>query len=232
MPLPDPLRQQITDHLAELPHGWCRLEKALRLAEIIIDNKLERIIEIGIFGGRSIVPMALAVREQKRGCVFGLDPWDIEHATEGANGEAQDIWWKNLDFEAIRESFESHVNRHRLWEYLKWSRVGSVEAANMWKDGWADLVHLDADHAEETSCRDVRLWVPKVRESGWFVVDDSNWPTQRKALEILTNELGMAMVGSWSFEDGQAFAIYRKLPGVTQSSADQSRTIIQDLKCA
>lgn len=204
------LRQEITNHLAELPHGWCRVEKAFRLAEIIIENKLENVIEVGIFGGRSIVPMALAVREQGKGCVFGLDPWDNKYALEGDNGKVQEEWWANLDMEAIRESFETHAQKHRLWEWLKWSRIGSVEMSGLWKDEWADLVHLDADHSEETSIRDVWLWVPKVKPGKFFIMDDTNWPTQQKAIELLTTELGLKFIETHSYEDGQAWSLYQK----------------------
>lgn len=204
------LRHEIAQHLDELPHGWCRVEKAWRLAEIIIENKLETIIEIGIFGGRSIVPMALAVREQGKGCVFGIDPWDNKYALEGDNGKEQEEWWAKLDMEAIRESFESHANKHKLWEWLKWSRFGSVEITPFFKDGSWDMVHLDGDHAEVTSCRDVRLWVPKVRPGGFLVMDDVNWPTQAKAVAMLTQELGMGFIEQHEYEDGQAWGLYYK----------------------
>lgn len=208
MPIPDALRTEIHAHLDNLPHGWCRPEKACRLAEIIIDNGLERIIEIGIFGGRSIVPMALAVRHQQRGCVFGLDPWDIQHALEGEIDQAQREWWAKVDLEAIRESFEGHANKHRLWEWLKWMRIGGVEMSALWRDGWADMIHLDADHSEVTSCRDVQLWMPKLRPGGYFIFDDCNWPSQQKAGQILGHS--MQYVETHAYEDGQAFAVYRK----------------------
>lgn len=208
MPLTDQLRSEIREHMNELPHGWCRVEKAEKLAALILEQKLERIIEIGIFGGRSIVPMALACRHQKRGCVHGLDPWDKEHALEGEMDQAQIDWWQKLDLEAIREGFEQHVIKHRLFEWLHWSRFGSVEMAPWFPNGWADLIHLDADHSELASCRDVHLWMPKLRNNGWFIFDDSNWPTQQKAKVILDRTFIHAE--TLAYPDGQAFSIYRK----------------------
>lgn len=207
MAISQELRQEIEEHIPQL-QGWCTIEKGCRLAELIIDNKLERVIEIGIFGGRSIIPMALAMREQKCGCVHGLDPWDKEHALECERDQAQIEWWQKLNIDDIREGFERHVIHHRLFEWLHWSRFGSVEMAHFWPNDWADMIHLDGDHAEETSCRDVKLWMPKVRPGGYFVFDDVNWPSQKKAGEILAQEF--QFIEKHETNDGQSWALYQK----------------------
>lgn len=204
----DPLRREIAEHLDKLPHGWCRLEKANRLAELILEHRVTRAIEIGIFGGRSVAPMALAMRSQGFGYVIGLDPWDVAHALEGDNGEEQAKWWGELQFEPVRQSFIEYVEKAKLSPWLGWLQLGSVEAAPFFADESFDMIHLDGDHSEVTSCRDVGLWVKKLRPGGLFLLDDSNWPTQQKAVGILGREF--KQLETAAFDDGQAYTVYQK----------------------
>lgn len=219
MNITEGFRAEIAAHLDKLPHGWCRIEKAYRLAELILEHKVQRAIEIGIFGGRSIVPMALSMRAQQSGFVIGLDPWDIEHALEGDNGKEQEDWWRTINFPAIKKSFTDHVEASDLSPWLGWLQLGSVEAAPFFGNESFDLIHLDGDHAELTSCRDVELWMPKLKRGGLFILDDSNWPTQQKAKELLFHY--MATIEETGYPDGQAFAVFeRPQPCVTGLSLE------------
>jgi hypothetical protein len=200
MLLTERFKLEIQSHVLAL-QGWCTPEKAWRLAELILDNRLQWAVEVGIFGGRSIIPMALAMREQNYGRVYGLDPWDVAHATEGENGDEQTKWWTTqVDLKSIRTGFEAHVLRHGLLEWLHWFPVGSIEGEGLFQDGWANLVHVDSNHSELTSCRDIRLWSRKLAPDGFLVFDDLDWPSQQRAIAILKSELGFELIedyGSW-----------------------------------
>ena len=62
--------------------GWCTIEKAAKLIELIVSNKLETCVEIGVFGGSSLVPQAMAIRYNGGGLVYGIDPWENNSALE------------------------------------------------------------------------------------------------------------------------------------------------------
>lgn len=226
MNITEGFRAEIAAHLDKLPHGWCRLEKAYRLAELILEHKTQRAIEIGIFGGRSVVPMALAMRAQQSGFVIGLDPWDLEHALEGDNGPEQEQWWQGVKFPEIRRIFVEHIEHSDLSPWLGWLQLGSVEAAPFFGDQAFDLIHLDGDHAELTSCRDVELWLPKLKLGGLFVLDDSNWPTQGKAKGML--DIWCEKIEETSYPDGQAFAIYRRPDTLLQRHFDYVAQQVND----
>jgi hypothetical protein len=53
------------------------------MAALIRREKPSVVVEIGVFGGRSLVPQALALRENKQGVVYGIDPYTAAAATEG-----------------------------------------------------------------------------------------------------------------------------------------------------
>jgi len=55
--------------------GWCSLEKATKLINCIADIKPDLCVEIGVFGGSSFIPQALAIKENGKGEIVGIDPW-------------------------------------------------------------------------------------------------------------------------------------------------------------
>jgi methyltransferase family protein len=38
-----------------------------------------------------------------------------------------------------------------------------------------EVLHIDGNHANETSLADVKKWVPLVKHGGWIIFDDINW---------------------------------------------------------
>ena len=50
--------------MASIP-GWCSEEKALLMMDIIKENKCQHCIEIGVFSGRSLFPIAKAGSSRK-----------------------------------------------------------------------------------------------------------------------------------------------------------------------
>ena len=47
--------------------GWCTDNKASILIDLILESKPTIIVEIGVFGGKSLVPMAFALKENNWG---------------------------------------------------------------------------------------------------------------------------------------------------------------------
>src|ERR1700730_11515979 len=56
--------------------GWCSEEKALNFVDLILTAKPKVCVEIGVFGGASLIPTAFALKHLKEGIVIGIDPWD------------------------------------------------------------------------------------------------------------------------------------------------------------
>ncbi|MBI2810794.1 MAG: class I SAM-dependent methyltransferase [Candidatus Melainabacteria bacterium] len=56
--------------------------------DYIFELKPERVVEIGVFGGKSLVPMACALRANQKGRIYGIDPWDNKESVRGLTEEA------------------------------------------------------------------------------------------------------------------------------------------------
>ena len=64
--------------------GWCSEQKASILVELVLKTRPEKIVEIGVFGGKSLVPMACALKENGSGKIYGIDPWSSAESVVGA----------------------------------------------------------------------------------------------------------------------------------------------------
>lgn len=204
------LQSRIIDFV-QTADGWCTPEKALKLANVILDRAIHTTVEIGIFGGRSLIPMAMACQLQEFGTVTGIDPWTAEAALEGENSKENDLWWsKQIDLEAVYRGFIQRVMSNNITKECRWIRATSEECLPMWPDNSIGLLHLDSNHSEECSVRDVKHWLPKLKKDGVFVLDDSNWASQAKAIETLCKSGGFSVVERFPQSNGQEFAMFSR----------------------
>lgn len=185
--------------------GWCTNEKALYLAGLIIDRAPSKVVEIGIFGGRSLIPMAMAMKAARSGEVWGIDPWSVSAATEGDNGTVNDQWWAGLDLEKIYTGFISEVIKNGLTKDCRWMRCKGEEAIHYFRKGSVDILHQDSNHSELVSCRQVEQWEKKMSKNSVWVLDDTDWPSQAKAMDLIIS-YGFVPIHS----TGQYMAFERK----------------------
>jgi predicted O-methyltransferase YrrM len=192
--------------------GWCTVYKAAKLYELaaLPDTKLA--IEIGVFGGKSLLPIAAAFKRKKAGRVFGIEPWDNAIAVETVTGVENDKWWSEVDLLAIKRHFFKRMTELKLEEYIKILELPSDAAILVFQspryNGKIDLVHIDGAHSLEQSVFDVTYWHRLCRRGGYIVVDDINWTTVGLAFEFLK---GVADLVDTSTNDEQGhFAVFRK----------------------
>lgn len=173
-------KQQALKSLYEL-EGWCSPYKASLMMELVFMMKPEKVVEIGVFGGKSLVPIAFALKEAGTGIVYGIDPWSSSASAEGMEGANHD-WWSNTDHEAILRGLKQKIKKFKLQNQVVLIRKTS-EDADIIED--IDILHIDGNHSEKASYLDVTKWVPLVRSGGFIIFDDITWATTGKAVEWL-----------------------------------------------
>jgi len=182
--------------------GWCPLEKAVALSDLVVEAKPESIVEIGVYGGRSAVPMALAAQTYG-GVVHGVDPWSHAAALEGDVGSENAEWWGKLDLEAIYRGFLDGLCRFGVQDTVRVHRMTDTAALPLFADGSIGLLHVDGNHSAEVSMRYVEQWGPKVAPGGYLVMDDIDWATQADTVAFIERTYApVRKESSW--------AIYRK----------------------
>lgn len=167
------------------------------MAAWILETKAKVIVDIGVFAGRSTIAMGFAARELGDSMVYGIDPWKIDDATEGENDKASADWWRTrADLERMHREAMQWIWDHRLDQWITIIRAPSQNVHQLFPT--IDFLNIDGQHAEVASCRDVEIYVPKVRAGGVVFMDDTAWPQTQKAVSMmdgmcdLVNDTGMA----------------------------------------
>jgi len=199
MSLPDELRQQIETEWI-LAKGWGELERVIEIAKLILEEKPKRCLEVGVFAGRGLITAALALRHVGDGYIVGIDPWKNEPCLEGEN-EANKEWWSKVDFEEIYQELMATIFRLGLENVALTLRARSQDVYWLFND--LDLLVIDGNHSEIVSCRDVEMYLPKVKPGGIISFDDTTWPSTQKALEKVNAQCSIVK----AFEN---HTIYRK----------------------
>jgi predicted O-methyltransferase YrrM len=167
----DPIKQTAFSMMDQL-EGWCSHEKASILIDLIFQTHTQIIVEIGVFGGKSLIPMAYALKVQGSGRIFGIDPWDHRESAHGLTDEIHRNWWGNLDHGPILDTLRDKIDAFELKEQIQLIQNSSAGAEPIEE---IDLLHIDGNHAEEHSFYDVLKWGPLVKKRGWIVFDDIGW---------------------------------------------------------
>ncbi len=190
----------------ELPKldGWCTPEKGKRMAELSRGASL--CVELGVFGGRGLVAIALALADQGFGRADGIDPFTADACADGTNDRENTEWWRGVNFDGIARSAQEALYRLKLTPYASLIRMLSNEVVGFYDDGTVDVLHQDSNHSEEVSSREVALWTPKIRPGGYWIADDTTWPSTKKSQRELE------ALGFTELEEHTSWKVYQRTP--------------------
>lgn len=189
---------------------WCSAEKTTDLANLISEiGEGAKVAELGVFRGQSAFSIALAMKALKHehSELFAIDPWSHEACLEGVSDELNNEWWKSINMNAVYKEFTGAIIVLEVDGFVETMRMKSEEAIGQIK-GLLDMVHIDGNHSEEKSVLDVELWLPKVKQGGYIVMDDVNWPHTEKAVAMLNKACDKIKIGTP--EQGSHYGIYKK----------------------
>jgi len=206
-PPPEPIRSRLRARVeAALPslHGWTSVDKGARLAELVVAAGSRRSVELGVFGGRGTIALAIGHEALGRGEVLAIDPWERAASLEGVNAPENDEWWGKLDHEMIYQSFMRAIAESGVERWCRVLRMRSAEAVHDIPDGSIDVLHQDSNHSEAISTAEVEQWTPKLAPGGLWIADDTDWPTTQRAQARLA-ELGFGVV-----EDHKGWKVFHR----------------------
>jgi predicted O-methyltransferase YrrM len=183
-------------------HGWCTHKKASIMIDLVLALQPKIVVEVGIYGGKSFIPMAYALKKMGSGMAYGIDPWKSDVSAVGME-DVNYEWWLKLDHEMIMRDFLQKVRQFRLQRYVTVLRQTSTETTPM---DSIDLIHIDGNHSEDSAYYDVTKWVPHVRSGGIIIFDDVDWPTTAKAVKWLDENCEPIQL----VEDSNIWGIWRK----------------------
>ena len=196
--LPAETRAGVERLLATLPQdtgGGSSLTKALLVGELIVTNGVHIAVEIGVYRGRFLLPVAFILRSLGRGPAIGIDPYSALHATQHdlaelhPNPEVVERWTSALDWDAVYEEVRRMIDEFDLGAACLIDRRPSRDAATDLPDEGIDLLHVDGNHDRRQVEEDLSLYLPKLRRGGIVVMDDLSWPSVAEAIAARGGEL-------------------------------------------
>lgn len=160
---------------------WCTEQKALTLASMIVALRPKVVVEIGVWSGSSLIPMALAAKalgdwmdpmsRKPVSCrVVAIDPWDPVASAQNQlpiNAE----WWGKAPHEWAYTTFLERLEKFEVGGVVEVIRAKSDDAL---PPAGVGLLHCDGNHGEQ-AIADVHRFAPNVRVGGMVVLDDFYW---------------------------------------------------------
>ncbi len=152
-------------------HGWASVEKAVSLAAYAIANKPLVSVQLGVYGGRDSLPVAMACKFNKRGIIHCVDPWSPQASADGQVTDVDRKWWGDLNHEFIYQGFVDAVNRNGLQEYCVIHRMKSSEFESPPEIGY---LAVDGNHGPD-AVLDTMKFGANVIPGGIVCLDDCTW---------------------------------------------------------
>lgn len=158
--------------------GWAEPGKRVTLANLVFAIRPAVIVEIGVWGGKSLLPMAMAAQSisgpNYRPKVIAIDPWAANESVKG-QGEKDANWWgKEIGqphHEMVYTKFIGKLHELGLREIVEVIRKPSNEVN---PPARIDLCHTDGNHGPQ-ALTDVMRFAPSIPSGGICVLDDLNW---------------------------------------------------------
>lgn len=155
-------------------HGWCSLEKAVTLAVYVESLQPDVVVEVGVWGGRSLIPMIMAAPSKTE--FHAIDPWSAPASVEGQVKPDDKEWWGAIDHELVYADFNRRVlelvNERRL-DGRK-IIVHRMKSDDVTPPPRISIFHCDGNHGPN-ALNDTRRFGANVTVGGVAVLDDLNW---------------------------------------------------------
>lgn len=168
-------------------YGWATPEKGAAFIDLVLEIKPAICVEIGVFGGRSLLPVAAALKFLGEGVIIGIDPWnrnEILPYFDPIKDKLHIDWWSRVNLEHIYYSYLSLLSQFELEDQVVTLRTTSAIASSAITD--IDVLYIDGSHNELLSLMDVQLYLPKVRSGGYIWFNDSLWADTQPAVDLLS----------------------------------------------
>lgn len=178
-PLPNDLKQTVLDAFNKIDVGFCWEEKAIKLAETVLALKPKKAVEIGVWGGKSFIPICVAMEylnnlENTYNQSYGIDVWDAVEASKHYEYPHKEYWGRQDVHNFAYERCMYFVSLLKTAN-VKIIKDTSENACYLFDNGSVDLCHIDGNHSAEEFTRDILNWWPKLSIGGVLVLDDIGW---------------------------------------------------------
>jgi predicted O-methyltransferase YrrM len=162
--------------------GWA--SQSPLFAQVIDKTKPREIVEVGTWKGASAIHMAkLARAHHPDAAVLCIDTWLGSMQMWDFDDVRRDLD-REHGFPRVYHHFLANVVTSGLKDHVFGLPLSSLTAAELLvKRGvQADLIYVDAGHAEREVFMDIDAYWPVLRAGGTMIGDDFSWPEVQRAV--------------------------------------------------
>lgn len=175
------LKAQVSETLR---NSWCSQEKINLLMDLTILTCPAVCVEVGVFTGSSILPVAASMSYLNLGTIYAVDAWSnakaILHLSED---DPNRKWWSQVDMAAAYQMFRDLIEEWSLDRFCIDVCKSSSEAISEIPNQ-IDFLHLDGDYSETGALQDVGLYLPKVKSGGYILFSNLYFMVKREQPKI------------------------------------------------
>ena len=185
-------------------HGWATAEKCCTLASLVLANKPALAVEIGVWGGRSLLPVAMAMKAIGQGRIIGIDPWDAQVSAQDEIPDSAE-WWAAQDHEKLYKTCLVMIRGAGVESVVNIVRKKSDDVDPPANIG---LIHIDGSHTGQ-AVKDTCRFLPNV--TGHVIFDDLTWVGGGvlRAMDV-AEEMGFKEIFRCVNDKGDNWAIFKK----------------------
>jgi len=171
--------QEIHSSIASDELGGSSLGKVYLMSYLAKTKHLTRFVEIGVYRGKSFIPTAKTIFENG-GYSYGIDPYKSIEAMED---DIKDEKLKKRINELIRKhdfnnTYKSVLRKIRKTSIAKRTKLIKKKSSEACKYiSEIDLLHIDGNHDKKHVSQDAKNFIKLVRDNGFIVFDDIDWPS-------------------------------------------------------
>lgn len=134
--------------------------------------------ELGVQEGRTYLHLLESCSDL---ILTGVDLWspNIARKTRAKNLDEFNDSINYEYFQNLKKKTKKYGERAIL------HRMFTLEAAKIIDNNSLDFIFVDADHNYEGVYNDIKSWLPKIKDDGWILGHDINWPSVKKAVDEL-----------------------------------------------
>ena len=141
-------------------------------------------IEVGVYlGGNLFLALATAVAQGVTRRIIGVDNWFGDGAWTGEAMRLKALSFLGEVDARLKARFPDKWTPQSR-NMVKFVTSDSLAAAQDWKYGSAELVHVDGDHAYAAQLADIRAWSHHVKLGGILAIDDCSFSQVQQAVEV------------------------------------------------
>lgn len=170
--LPDVEFQKLKTRVIKyLDNSWCSSKKAELLMDLIFAIRPKICVEVGVFSGSSVLPVAATLNYLKTGCIYAIDAWsNLDAVKYMSTSDPNYTWWSQVNMKEAKNKFTVLINQWHLRSCCYVIHATSEMAISQIPE--IDFLHLDGNFCEEGALIDVGLFLPRVKPGGYVLLSN------------------------------------------------------------